>query len=549
MFEVTVRDHMMVAHSLRGEVFGPARALHGATYVVDAAFARDDARRRRHRPRHRPRHRGAARGPGRPHLPQPRRGRVAGRAQHHHRGAGARDRRPARGTGPRRRPRRRRRRPGPHPGHPPRVARRVGELRAHAMTVLHAVRAGRHRRPHAPQRRQRLRPSGSRRAARPGPERGRARGRRRLADARPGRSRPRSPCCSTGCPTARCCSSTGSSRRRPRPCCPPRSARLRRRRPAPHAARSGRRPRRPSSPRPPPWSPPASGRARRCARGTALPPRVRRTAGHRRGSARRRVAVPGRRCSASRPSTPARDTTCCSRRWPGSADRTWTLVCAGSLDVDPDHVDRPPDAGVRPQLGAAGHLRRPAGRRRARRGVRPGRPAGAAVPRARATGWSSPRRWRTASPSSRPRVGGVPEALGRAPRRRPAGAARAARGPGRAWPAPLRAGSTTRRLRDRLAHGQPRAPPDPAALGRDRRPTSTAVLARRRPPPSAARAGRGPSMSPPTCHRSSGGVALAPPGRRRPRPGAAALALRHRPVRRGLAGHHLAGSVAGRRWS
>jgi 6-pyruvoyl-tetrahydropterin synthase len=41
MFEVTVRDHMMVAHSLRGEVFGPAQALHGATYVVDAAFARD----------------------------------------------------------------------------------------------------------------------------------------------------------------------------------------------------------------------------------------------------------------------------------------------------------------------------------------------------------------------------------------------------------------------------------------------------------------------------------------------------------------------------
>jgi 6-pyruvoyl-tetrahydropterin synthase len=42
MFEVTVRDHMMVAHSLRGEVFGPAQALHGATYVVDAAFARDE---------------------------------------------------------------------------------------------------------------------------------------------------------------------------------------------------------------------------------------------------------------------------------------------------------------------------------------------------------------------------------------------------------------------------------------------------------------------------------------------------------------------------
>jgi 6-pyruvoyl-tetrahydropterin synthase len=37
-FTVTVRDHMMVAHSLRGEAFGPARRLHGATYVVDASF-------------------------------------------------------------------------------------------------------------------------------------------------------------------------------------------------------------------------------------------------------------------------------------------------------------------------------------------------------------------------------------------------------------------------------------------------------------------------------------------------------------------------------
>jgi 6-pyruvoyl-tetrahydropterin synthase len=38
MFSVTVRDHMMVAHSLTGEVFGPAQRLHGATYVVDATF-------------------------------------------------------------------------------------------------------------------------------------------------------------------------------------------------------------------------------------------------------------------------------------------------------------------------------------------------------------------------------------------------------------------------------------------------------------------------------------------------------------------------------
>ena len=38
MFSVTVRDHMMVAHSLEGEVFGPAQQLHGATFVVDATF-------------------------------------------------------------------------------------------------------------------------------------------------------------------------------------------------------------------------------------------------------------------------------------------------------------------------------------------------------------------------------------------------------------------------------------------------------------------------------------------------------------------------------
>lgn len=38
MFAVEVRDHIMVAHSFRGSVFGPAQALHGATFVVDAAF-------------------------------------------------------------------------------------------------------------------------------------------------------------------------------------------------------------------------------------------------------------------------------------------------------------------------------------------------------------------------------------------------------------------------------------------------------------------------------------------------------------------------------
>lgn len=42
MFGVTVRDHVMVAHSFEGEVFGPAQRLHGATYVVDATFRGPD---------------------------------------------------------------------------------------------------------------------------------------------------------------------------------------------------------------------------------------------------------------------------------------------------------------------------------------------------------------------------------------------------------------------------------------------------------------------------------------------------------------------------
>ena len=41
MFAVEVRDHVMIAHSFRGPVFGPAQALHGATFVVDAAFIAD----------------------------------------------------------------------------------------------------------------------------------------------------------------------------------------------------------------------------------------------------------------------------------------------------------------------------------------------------------------------------------------------------------------------------------------------------------------------------------------------------------------------------
>ena len=42
MYSLCVRDHTMIAHSLRGEVFGPAQRLHGATYVVDLEFRRPE---------------------------------------------------------------------------------------------------------------------------------------------------------------------------------------------------------------------------------------------------------------------------------------------------------------------------------------------------------------------------------------------------------------------------------------------------------------------------------------------------------------------------
>ena len=42
MYSLNVRDHFMIAHSFQGEVFGPAQRLHGATYVVDATFRRED---------------------------------------------------------------------------------------------------------------------------------------------------------------------------------------------------------------------------------------------------------------------------------------------------------------------------------------------------------------------------------------------------------------------------------------------------------------------------------------------------------------------------
>ena len=42
MYALTVRDHIMIAHSFKGEVFGPAQRLHGATYLIDACFKRSE---------------------------------------------------------------------------------------------------------------------------------------------------------------------------------------------------------------------------------------------------------------------------------------------------------------------------------------------------------------------------------------------------------------------------------------------------------------------------------------------------------------------------
>jgi len=42
MYSLNVRDHIMIAHSFRGEIFGPAQCVHGATYVVDVCFQRED---------------------------------------------------------------------------------------------------------------------------------------------------------------------------------------------------------------------------------------------------------------------------------------------------------------------------------------------------------------------------------------------------------------------------------------------------------------------------------------------------------------------------
>ena len=73
MYAVEVRDHVMIAHSLKGEVFGPAQKLHGATYVTDVCFMRQRAGRARYRGGYRPGHRNREEGAGRAEFQQSRR--------------------------------------------------------------------------------------------------------------------------------------------------------------------------------------------------------------------------------------------------------------------------------------------------------------------------------------------------------------------------------------------------------------------------------------------------------------------------------------------
>ena len=137
VFAVEVRDHIMIAHSFRGAVFGPAQALHGATFVVDAAFIAETLDDERHRGRYRPRARGAEGGAAAAELPQSRRGAGVQGQEHHDRIPDQAHLRPARGRRARgrarpRRPRARRRSASPSRNRmwrAPGTRRRCGEAR------------------------------------------------------------------------------------------------------------------------------------------------------------------------------------------------------------------------------------------------------------------------------------------------------------------------------------------------------------------------------------------------------------------------------------
>ena len=84
MYAVEVREHIMIAHSFRGELFGPAQKLHGATFVVDVAFFREELTGRFRRRGYRKGARCAEGDAPAPELPEPRCASGIRRAQHHH---------------------------------------------------------------------------------------------------------------------------------------------------------------------------------------------------------------------------------------------------------------------------------------------------------------------------------------------------------------------------------------------------------------------------------------------------------------------------------
>ena len=209
MFSVTVRDHMMIAHSFRGEVFGPAQALHGATFVVDATFRRaaldadnivvdiGRAAEELHAVVGELSYRNlddeaafAGMNTTTEALAQVIADRLAERVHAGALGDGAR------GAGRDR-------------GHAARVAHRLGELRAGAVTVVHVVVPDGDRRPGAAERRQRLRPPDLSRARRGRVVGARARRAGRVALARTGGARSPRPRRSRTSPTAASSWSTG----------------------------------------------------------------------------------------------------------------------------------------------------------------------------------------------------------------------------------------------------------------------------------------------------------------------------------------------------
>ena len=424
MFSVTVRDHMMIAHSLRGEVFGPAQRLHGATYVVDATFRRADldadgivvdigrAAEALHAVLAALSYRNLddeAAFAGMNTTTEALARVVADRL------ADAREPAPwatARGSS----------RAGRHPA---RVPRRVGQLRAGAVTRSTSSSPG-HRRPRATKRRQRLRPAGLPRARRVGwavrehPVAG--------AWPRPDATRAGLARAVRPIPDGAVVLVDGLVGSAGPEALVPQARRLRlvvlvhmplgdgpRRGATPRAGRASAR----SSPRPPPSSRPARGRRRRLGELYGLP------------ADRVHVAEPGADAAGLAPGTAAGGALLCvGAVTPAkghdvlldalatATDLAWRCTCVGGLDRDPASSTAAPrdsDDGLGDRVRFPGP----------RTGTELDRAYAAAdllvlASRAETTAWSSPRRWPAASRWSPPRSAGCRRRSG-AGGRHPAG--------------------------------------------------------------------------------------------------------------------------------